>query len=217
MKRWIQLVFRWGKSHLGPASLTLAVVVGIGLLLALPVQNQVLSGGLIAVLTLAVNQGFELVRRRSEERRWHAGQFLKDKIDSLRKLFAALDDWYRTLIYYDGNPPQTREELRTRILVKEDAFLEALAYAQIYLSGDDDETVRNAMASCRAFQRNYVRALPDSEFPHGRGIREQPWPPDQPSTSWAEFMRSRDAAVNVLSRLLNPKSLRLLEESLEEE
>ena len=103
--------------------LGLAVAAAVALLRLLPPDNAALSGGAIAVLTLAVNHGFEVARRRSEERRWHAQQFLKDKIESLRRLYATTVNWSRTLNYYGNFPPKTYEELQTKVVVKEEAFL----------------------------------------------------------------------------------------------
>lgn len=191
--------------------LSFAVVAALALLRLLPPENAALSGGAIAVLTLAVNQGFEVARRKSEERRWHAQQFLKDKIESLRKLYATMVDWSRTLNYYGNFPPKTHEELQTKVVVKEEAFHDALAFAAMYLSVEGDTRVREAMGVFRMAQLSLFYALPDSEFSARRprppeGLREFPW---------EKFVQAQGTASAVLGPLLNPRSLRSLETSLE--
>ena len=192
---------------------TLVAVAGVAILLWVPPHNEAATGGAIAVLTFAVNQGFEAARRKSEERRWHAQQFLKDKIDSLRRLYATLTDWSRTLNFYGNVPPKTFEELQTKVVAKGDAFLEALTFAQVYLTADDDEKVRSAMGVFRMAQMSLFYALPDSEF-----AARRPRPPEAVREfPWEKFVNVQGPAVAVLARLLNPRSLRDLEESLENE
>ena len=96
--------------------------------------------------------------------------------------------------------------------MREPEFLEALAFAQVYLSAEDDKTLRMAMSACRRAQTSLYHALPDSEFPQGRPHAEG----FERAFPWVEFADSHYAAVAVFARLLNPPSLRYLEGSLGE-
>jgi hypothetical protein len=210
VNRHLSRLVAWARNH-PHVIVFIAAIAGVVLLVRGQV-NDTIAGGVIAIITFAVAQAFDVARRRSEERRWYAEQFLREKINGLRKLFAAMDDWYWTLNEYGNYPPKTFDELRERVFRKERVFLKFLAYAQLYLSPEDDQIVRQAMAWFRQGQRSLIFELPDTEFASGR-----PRPPDalEDGFPWNEFVGSREAAVAVFSRLLNPRSLQRLEATLE--
>lgn len=52
-----------------------------------------------AILGVAVSQIFELLKRKSEEKRWYSEFFLGRKIDALHRLYTSLVDCNYILIF----------------------------------------------------------------------------------------------------------------------
>jgi hypothetical protein len=173
-----------------------------------------LNAGAVAILTLAVREVFEHARRKAEERRWYAEHFLKDKIDSLRRLHAALLDWGRELNYRGNMPPQTFDDFARELNPRQDEFMKALAASRMYLSASDDETICRAMGAYRMAHLSLYNSMPDSAFPQGR----RPRPPETMEVfPWVDFMTKGDTAAMCLARLLNPKVLKRLEGELDKD
>jgi len=166
--------------------------------------------GFVAIATLAVTQSFELARRRSEERRWYAERFLTDKINALKQLYSVLNDWYRAANHYGNIPPSTLQEFRASLGAKEDPFLQALSFAQLYLDTDDDHAIREVMSALRRANIAIYHSLPDSEFPDGRPRVEQ----FMIMVPWLDLVASHRNATARLADLLNPRVPRQIETEL---
>ncbi|HTK30716.1 MAG TPA: hypothetical protein VL332_02040 [Candidatus Saccharimonadaceae bacterium] len=193
-----------------PAGMIVVGALAATVLLLLPGRNSVASGGAIAVLTLSVTQAFDILRRRSEERRWHADRFLEHKINSLRTLYGAITDWHRQLNVSGNFPPDTLEEFGTRVSAKEDAYNAAFAQAALYLEQDDLKAIDDAYGVHRRASFAIFAAVVAKTNPE----RRRKIPEAMAEFPWVEFVSTPDAATACLKRLLNPRSLRELDQRL---
>jgi hypothetical protein len=192
-----------------PYAVLAATLVIIPLLAIFGARAEVVTA-FVAIATLSVNHSFEHSRRRAEQERWYADRFIADKIESLKALFGVLDTWYWAANDFGNTPPSSLDEFRDRLGNRDAEFLAALSRAQLYLSAEDDKTIRMAMSALRRANIAIFQALPDSAFPEGRPVRAG----DRVLFPWEDFLDNRDAAQQVISRHLNPRVLQMLEDSM---
>ena len=208
LPRWVSRMTQglpaWSRKLTTPTYLVVLAVALAALTVAYRPSDAAI-GGAIAVATLIASQGFDALRRRSEEQRWHAQRFLDHKIESTRALAAAYSRWRRELNYHGNFPPADFAEFQRVLGASEAAFMEAFATASVYLTPEVDSVIAEAMGVCRLAQRAVFHSIPGNKLEHGGALGVFPW---------EKFIATGTAAAAALNPLLYPQSLRDLEHKL---
>ena len=142
---------------------------------------------------------FEWLRRKSEERRWHADYFLGRKIDALSNLLVTLTDCHFTMNFYGNYPPDTLEEYKNKIQSKETDFFRAKALSYIYLDTEGDKIMSEVLGAFRQAGILIHRNIGTS---------------DSAKIEWDGFVKKYENAITWLKKKLNPEVLKDVEEFL---
>jgi hypothetical protein len=201
--RWVAA---WKKVAARPNLPLVLVVLALALTGMIAwLRPEASAGGAIAITTLVVTRAFDLLKRRSEEQRWHAQPYLQDKLDRLRALAAAYYKWRRELNYFGNFTPQDLQEFQRALVPLEQEFMQAFGSATVYLPEDVEAILSRAMGTCRQAQMAIYYSIPGHESQLGAGqqtIRNFPW---------ETFITTGNATASALRPLLYPQSLRDIE------
>jgi hypothetical protein len=148
----------------------------------------------------------ELLKRKSEEKRWYAEFFLGRKIDALNNLYAALVDCHFTMNFYGNIPPSTMQEFKEKVQPKEEAYLRAKVMASIYLDEEADRIMSSALGAFRQASTAIYLNMPDDQCP-----AKNSYSPSNRNLDWEGFMDTYERAVACLMNMLNPKVLEHIE------
>lgn len=153
------------------------------------------------LIGVSISQIFELIKRRSEERRWYAEFFLGRKVDSMHKLYANLVSCYRTLIIYGNVNPQRLQVYEQNVQHVIDTFFDSFAMGSLYLNEEQKEPVLKALGAFR--QTSMAIWLQLSDCP----VDKDGYDKSTKIIDWVLLRESFENADNILKTILNPKVL----------
>lgn len=174
----------------------MSLAVAVGILTAL----SALAGA-------ALNAWFGLLKQSSEEKRWLAEFYLRSKLDAIRLVHSKM-----AIAHYSLNRDYARAqssglsnaEFYERIQPKEDAFLDALTGAGVYLTPEDKKLFGVVLGAIREITSAIFLRVQGGKVVAGEGQVE-----------WKVYRSSYEAAEQRLSELLHPKLLADIARSLE--
>src|SRR5690242_5592368 len=121
--------------------------------------------GSFTLLGVSVTLWFQEKRNILEHNRWYADHFIGDKLQSFRKLHIALVDCHFTMNFYGNTPPQTLVEFKEKVAAKEQAYLEAMVLASLFLKTDEKKIFRKALGAFRQASMAIWLSLPEGQLP----------------------------------------------------
>ncbi|AKJ39315.1 hypothetical protein [Methanosarcina barkeri] len=150
-----------------------------------------------------ITQRYEIIRRKSEEKRWYADFFLRRKIDSITNLYISLLDWHDSINFYGNLQPSTLTEFKDQVQAKEDPYLRSLAIASIYLEKDEYEVMKDVLGAFRQATKAIWLSLPDDQCSANKNSYTQ----EVTNLNWKNFFETHDKAVIIIKNYLNPDIL----------
>jgi len=163
--------------------------------------------GSFTLLGVGVTLWFQEKRSTLEHSRWYAAHFIGDKLQSFRKLHIALVDCHFTMNFYGNTPPQTLVEFKEKVATKEQAYLEAMVLASLFLKDDEKKIFRKALGAFRQASMAIWLSLPDGQLP----VNKMSYSEEIKRLDWSVFTETYEKALEILQQKLNPESLEAIE------
>jgi hypothetical protein len=165
--------------------------------------------GSFTLLGVSVTLWFQDKRNVLEHKRWYVDHFIGEQLQSLRKLHVALVGCHFTMNFYGNAPPQTLVEFKEKVSTKEQAYLEAMVLASIFLKDDEKEVFRKALGAFRQASMAIWLSLPDDQLP----VNKMSYGEETKRLDWDLFTETYENALALLQQKLNPESLQEIEKA----
>jgi hypothetical protein len=105
--------------------------------------------------------------------------------------------------FYGNDPPRTLIEFKEKVSMKEQAYLEAMVLASIFLKDDEKEVFRKALGAFRQASMAICLSLPDDQIP----VNKMSYGDETKRLDWDLFTETYEKALGLLQQKLNPESL----------
>jgi len=116
---------------------------------------------------------------------------------------------YLSANFYGNCSPSTLQEFKEKVQPKEEAYLRAKAMASIYLDGEADKIMSEALGAFRQASMSIWLSLPNNQCP----VNKNSYSPSTKHLNWSDFKGKYDKAVACLKEMINPKILESVEKT----
>ena len=160
------------------------------------------------ILTSILNFVFESKRRKQDDKRRSAQQFVEIKHTAIMDVWMTLNRAYDTMLH---ESPSSKRELNERVRDYLDSYRRSFALATVYLEPGVIEPLKNCIGAFNQAVLARFLQLPAEEIGN---VNKDAYPEQTKQIDYARLEEVVDSAKKALKPLLNPQFVSSYERSL---